>query len=138
MSLYARRAPESSNSFFFSLIGLLLVFLFLSNLMVFIAETSKIITDVIDEHDKIEDELKTAKQLTRNLRMREFADRILLGLAVLLYVSVCVYIILARLKLPLSGIFSFLFSSSSSHLHHHQGPSPSPNPLPPQDPKQEF
>ena len=78
----------------------------------FLAETSKIITDVIDEHDKIEDELKTAKALTRNLRMREFADRFLLGLAFLFYASVCIFIIVSRLKWPLNFLFGWMFAGS--------------------------
>lgn len=80
------------------------------------------IEDVIGEHDEIESELRTARKLITNLRMRETMDKILIALAMIFYLSVCVFIIFSRLKTPVQtilGLFSplfnlFSFGSSSS------------------------
>ena len=59
---------------------------------------------IIDQHEEIERELKNAKRLTQNLKMRQTMDYVLISLALLFYVTVCAYIIVSRVKMGIASV----------------------------------
>eukprot|EP01127_Copromyxa_protea_P022062 TRINITY_DN7765_c0_g1_i1.p1 TRINITY_DN7765_c0_g1~~TRINITY_DN7765_c0_g1_i1.p1 ORF type:complete len:257 (-),score=48.07 TRINITY_DN7765_c0_g1_i1:32-802(-) len=82
-----------------------------------IEQSSTFIQQALNEHGHIEQELQTAKHLMTSFKIKNMTDKLLLVIAMVFYVLVCVYVLLARLPTPIAsvfGLFSYIFSSAET------------------------
>jgi hypothetical protein len=65
-----------------------------------------IIENAASEHDRITGTIGTGRGLIARLKRREFTDKLLVTMAFIVFLSVCVYILRARLRLLPFDLFS--------------------------------
>jgi hypothetical protein len=61
--------------------------------------------EILDEHEEMNERLTQSKNWLTKLFRRETTDKLLIGLALIFFVCVCLYIIKVRLRLSFGWLF---------------------------------
>jgi len=72
--------------------------------------SSQLISGVLTDQEEMGDKLKSAEKLMHSYKMINLTSNFMIGLAIIFYFCVCLYIIIARFPVPIGSLYRLLVS----------------------------